>query len=332
MRFIDEVKITIISGRGGKGCVSFRREKYIPYGGPDGGDGGNGGSIYFQADEGLNTLSQFRGKKVFEAESGDAGMGSQKNGLSGEDLVIKVPVGTIGRISGSKQILFDLTENNQKILVAEGGRGGLGNMNFKSSTNQAPRYAQPGLEGITLELDLELRLLADLAIVGLPNVGKSTLISVISAARPKIADYEFTTLEPNLGVVSVEEKSFVVADIPGLIEDASLGKGLGIKFLKHIERTKAFVHLVDCSLCMDEYEAYDSYVTVREEIQKFNHDLLNKKEIVCLSKIDALSEEDLLKFQKFFEEHLQKKVLPISAVSGKNIERLKSLMLKTLEE
>ncbi len=330
MKFIDEVTITVISGKGGNGCTSFRREKYIPYGGPDGGDGGKGGSIYFESDEGLNTLSSFRGKKVYNAEDGGNGMGSQKFGRYGEDLIIKVPVGTIIRLHGQNDILADLVENKQRVLIAKGGRGGLGNVNFKSSTNQAPRYSQEGDPGETLELDLELRLIADLAIIGLPNVGKSTLISVISHAKPKIADYEFTTLEPNLGVVTVDESHFVVADIPGLIEDASEGKGLGIKFLKHIERTKAFVHIVDCSLCMDEYEAFDFYVTVRNEIGKFNEDLLLKKEIVCLSKIDALSEEEVEKFKNFFEKELHKKVLPISAVSGKNIEKLKRLMLEVI--
>ncbi len=332
MKFIDEVTITIISGKGGNGCTSFRREKYIPYGGPDGGDGGNGGNIFFEADEGLNTLSTFRGKKVFNAEDGGKGMGSQKCGKYGEDLIIKVPVGTIIRHHGEDDIIADLVENKQRILLAKGGRGGLGNVNFKTSTNQAPRYSQEGDAGETLELDLELRLIADIALIGLPNVGKSTLISVISHARPKIADYEFTTLEPNLGVVSVGDSNFVVADIPGLIEDASEGKGLGIKFLKHIERTKAFVHLVDCSLCINEFEAFDFYVTVRNEIGKFDEDLLLKREIICLSKIDALTEEEVEKYKSFFEKELHKKVLPISAVSGKNIQKLKRLMLEALED
>ena len=332
MKFIDEVTITINSGTGGHGCTSFRREKYIPFGGPDGGDGGTGGNIYFEVDEGLNTLSSFRGKKVFTAEDGGKGMGSQKCGKYGEDLIIRVPVGTIIRLHGHDEIIADLVENKKRILVAKGGRGGLGNVNFKSSTNRAPRHSQDGDPGETLVLDLELKLIADIALIGLPNVGKSTLISVISAARPKIADYEFTTLEPNLGVVSVGDNHFVVADIPGLIEDASEGKGLGIKFLKHIERTKAFVHLVDCSLCMDEFEAFDFYVTVRNEISKFSDDLLLKREIICLSKIDALSEEEIEKYRSFFEKQLHKKILPISAVSGKNIEKLKHLMLEALHE
>lgn len=331
MRFIDEVKITISSGRGGDGCVGFRREKHVPLGGPDGGDGGDGGNIYFQADEGINTLMNFRGRRIYQAGHGENGKGSQMHGRYGDDLILKVPVGTIIRNQDTGEILADLTENEQKVILAEGGRGGLGNMNFKTSTNQAPRYAQEGQPGTSLEIELELRLIADIALIGLPNAGKSTLISRVSAAKPKIADYPFTTLEPNLGVVSLGEESFVVADIPGLIEDASEGKGLGIKFLKHIERTKAFVHLVDVSWCLDEFEAFEQYVIVRQELEKYNSDLLNKREIVCLTKIDAMTEEEIEKFQTFFEEQLDRKVLPISSPSGRNIDILKNLMLKTLE-
>lgn len=330
MRFIDEVTIHIQSGRGGDGCVSFRREKYVPMGGPEGGDGGNGGDIYFMADTGLNTLVHFRGQKKFKAEDGQAGAGSC-DGKFGEDLIIKVPVGTIIRNVENGEMLADLSEPGVQVKILEGGRGGLGNANFKTATNQAPRYAQEGKAGEHLEVELELKLLADIALIGMPNAGKSTLISVVSAAKPKIADYAFTTLEPNLGVVSIGEKSFVVADIPGLIEDASEGKGLGVRFLKHIERTKAFVHLVDCSWCLEEYEAFETYVTVREELGKYNDDMLNKKEIICLTKIDAMTEEEIQKFVSFFESQLDKKVLPISAVSGRNIDQLKSLMLRSIE-
>ena len=332
MRFIDEVKITVISGNGGHGCASFRREKFIPFGGPDGGDGGNGGGIYFVADEGLNTLVNFRGKKIYKAPHGENGAGRQRTGANGEDLMINVPVGTIIRNQDTGEILADLVNPNQKILVAEGGRGGLGNINFKTSTNQAPRRATDGKEGVEIELELELRLLADIALIGLPNAGKSTLISSISAARPKVADYPFTTLEPNLGVVKLGEESFVVADIPGLIEDASEGKGLGTKFLRHIERTSAFVHLVDVSWCLDEFEAFESYVTIKSELEKYNADLLGKREIICLTKIDAMTDEDVEKFVQFFEEQLDKKVLPLSSVSGRNIEMVKSLMLKCVNQ
>lgn len=331
MRFIDEVKITAISGHGGPGAVTFRREKSVPFGGPDGGDGGHGGSVVVIADEGINTLIGFRGKKVFKAEDGEPGAGRQLNGKDGQDEILRVPVGTIIKNADTGAVIADLKVHNEKVIIAEGGNGGRGNINFKSSVNQAPRIAQPGLPGVELNLHLELKLLADLALVGLPNAGKSTLISVISAARPKIADYPFTTLEPNLGVVSYGEKSFVVADIPGLIEDASIGKGLGTKFLKHIERTKALVHLVDVSWCLDEYEAFEQYVTVRTELEKYSHDLMMKRELVCLTKIDAMSEEEIKKFQTFFEEQLDKKVLVISGVSGRNIDQLKSLMIKCIE-
>jgi GTP-binding protein len=332
MKFIDEVKIVIKSGDGGNGCISFRREKHVPYGGPDGGDGGKGGDIYFVADTGLNTLMHFRGKKLHEASKGEKGHGSGSCGLAGDDLILRVPVGTIIRNLETNEILADLVEHDQKIMVLEGGRGGLGNLYFKTSTNQAPKKALPGEKGKELEVLLELKLLADIALIGMPNAGKSTLISVISAAKPKIADYPFTTLEPNLGVVSMgDENTFVVADIPGLIEDANEGKGLGIKFLKHIERTSAFVHLVDCSWCLEPYEAYETYIVIRGELEKYNAELLNKKEIICLTKIDAMTEEEISSFQSYFEEHLDKKVLPVSSVSGRNIERLKNLMFKTIE-
>src|SRR5690606_22125999 len=242
-----------------------------------------------------------------------------------------VPVGTLVRNLATDEIIADLTEVGQRVLIAEGGRGGLGNVNFKTATNQAPRKATKGKPGEELELELELKLLADIALIGMPNAGKSTLISVVSAAKPKIADYPFTTLEPNLGVVSYGEDSYVVADIPGLIEDAADGKGLGIKFLKHIERTKAFVHLVDVSWCLDEFEAFDQYVTVRAELEKYSEKMMEKREIICLTKIDAMTDEEITKIQTFFEEALDKRVLPISSVSGKNIEMLKSLMYQSLE-
>jgi GTPase len=332
MRFIDEVTITVSSGKGGDGSVHFRREKYVPRGGPDGGDGGKGGDVYFVTDVNLNTLQSFRGKKVFEAEEGTNGAGRGMFGKWGEDLLIRVPVGTLVRNHETGEILADLAEENQKFLLLQGGQGGMGNTNFKTSTNQAPKFATEGKPGETLVLDLELKLLADIALIGLPNAGKSTLISSISDARPKIADYPFTTLEPQLGVVNLGENSFVVADIPGLIEDASEGKGLGFKFLKHIERTSAFVHLVDVSWCLDSFEAFDSYITVRQELVKFNPELENKKEIVCLTKIDALSEEEITAFQEFFEETLDKKVMPISAVSRRNLDRLVGLMYEAIKK
>jgi GTP-binding protein len=330
MKFIDEVALTLISGHGGPGAVSFRREKSAEFGGPDGGDGGKGGSITFIADEGFNTLFHFRGKKVYRAENGGDGLNKMMNGKNGEELLLKVPVGTLVRDTETNELIADFTEHGQMITLCEGGIGGQGNINFKSSTNRTPTFAQSGRPGKELKLILELKLLADIAIIGQPNAGKSTLISVISSAKPKIADYPFTTLEPNLGVVSVGEKTIVVADIPGLIENASEGKGLGIKFLKHIERTSAFVHLVDVSWCLDGFEAFDQYVVVRQELEKYNPALMAKKEIICLTKIDAMTDEEIKKFVDFFEEQLDKKVLPLSAVAGKNVDALKNLMLKCL--
>lgn len=332
MKFIDEVYIEVRSGNGGNGVVSFRREKYVPYGGPDGGNGGRGGNVYVEGDENINTLVHYRGRKHYEAQDGENGRGSQMDGSTGEDLVLKVPVGTLIFNENEDHLLFDIVEHGQREILAHGGRGGLGNAFFKSSTNQAPRHAQEGEEGEKFVLKMELKLIADIALIGLPNAGKSTLISSISAAKPKIADYPFTTLTPNLGVVKVDEDSLVVADIPGLIEKASEGKGLGIQFLKHIERTSALVHLVDCSMLLEPYEAIDDYSTVKNELISFKPDLANKPEIVCLTKIDAMTEEEISRFQQEMEKTLDKKVLPISSVSGRNLDLLKRLMLKTKEK
>jgi GTP-binding protein len=331
MKFIDEVDIEVISGDGGKGFVGYRREKYVPMGGPDGGDGGVGGNIIFIGDEGLNTLLHFRGLKTFKADAGGNGAGSNMSGACGNDLVLKVPVGTLIYHKETGDLLCDITEVGQTYKAADGGNGGKGNAHFKSSTHQTPRFAQNGEPGTSIPIHLELKLLADIALIGLPNAGKSTLISAISAARPKVADYPFTTLEPNLGVVELDEKTLVVTDIPGLIEGAAEGKGLGIKFLKHIERTSALVHLIDCSMFLEEFEAIEAYVTIRTELEKFNPDLLLKKEIVCLTKIDAMTEEEIEKFRSAMEEQLDRRVLPISGVSGRNIDLLKQLMLRTKE-
>jgi GTPase len=331
MKFIDEVDIEVASGKGGNGCVNFRREKHVPFGGPDGGNGGSGGNVYIEGDENLNTLLHFRGKKLFKAEDGEKGMGSQMDGKTGEDIILKVPVGTLVYNKDTELLIDDITEHGHRRLLAEGGRGGLGNTYFKTSTNQAPTYAQEGEKGIHLNLKLELKLIADIALVGLPNAGKSTLISCISAAKPKIADYPFTTLTPNLGVVNVDdENSIVVADTPGLIEDAAEGKGLGHRFLKHIERTSALVHLIDCSMLLTPEEAMADYATIRHELLKYDHDqFYHKPEIICLTKIDAMTEEEIERFRSFMEEQLQKKVLPISSISGRNLDLLKRIMLKT---
>lgn len=329
MKFIDEVKIDIKAGNGGNGCVGFRREKFVPFGGPDGGHGGTGGSVIFEGDENINTLVHFRGKKLYAAQNGENGRGSQMDGKTGENLIIRVPVGTLIFDQETGVLIRDITEHGQQEMLAQGGRGGLGNSYFKTSTNQAPRYAQEGDEGEGLSVKLELKLIADIALVGLPNAGKSTLISSISAAKPKIADYPFTTLTPNLGVVKVDGDSVVVADIPGLIEDAAEGKGLGIQFLKHIERTSALVHLVDCSMLLEPFEAIEDYATVRSELLKYKDAVAYKPEIVCLTKIDAMTEDEIQRFKAAMEEHLDKKVLVISSVSGLNLDLLKRLMLKT---
>ena len=306
MRFIDEAKIKVAAGHGGPGCVSFRREKFIPRGGPDGGDGGRGGDIIFVASNQLGTLQDFRFKRVYQATAGLHGSGANKTGHDGEDITIRIPVGTVIRDVVTEEILIDFSENGQVWQACKGGRGGKGNAHFVSSTFQAPKFAQEGEEGEFKELSLELKLIADAAIIGFPNAGKSTLISRISAAKPKIADYAFTTLTPNLGVVAMPElQSFVVADIPGLIEGASKGWGLGHKFLKHIERTRVFVHLLDGTKFLEdattpdlegEAHSFDKaveelirrYTIIRNELGLFNEALLHKPEIVVLNKLDVL--------------------------------------------
>ena len=332
MRFIDEVNLTVVAGDGGDGRVSFRREKFVPRGGPDGGDGGDGGDVYLRAVKGLDTLVHFRGKNIYRATDGEAGGRGRCHGKRGEDLFIDVPVGTVVKNAATGRVVTDLLSPGQSRCVASGGRGGLGNDNFKTATRRAPKYATSGTAGLSMDLNLELKLLADISLIGMPNVGKSTLIASISRAKPKIGNYDFTTLEPGLGVVDTGECSFVVADIPGLIEGASRGLGLGIKFLKHMERTRTFVHMVDISQCSDVFSAFDSYTTVKNELEQYNAKLLDKKEIICLSKVDARGEGDIRKFQDFFEETLGKNILPISSASRKNIDVLKSLMLESLEE
>jgi GTP-binding protein len=308
MRFIDEATIRIAGGHGGPGCVSFRRETFIPRGGPDGGDGGAGGDIIFIGDDNLSSLQDFRFKRVYAATNGLHGSGSGKTGRDGENIEIRVPVGTVIHEDETNEVLVDFSENGQKWVACEGGRGGKGNAHFVTSTHQAPKFAQPGEEGTKLTIRLELKLLADVAIIGFPNAGKSTLISRISAARPKIADYAFTTLTPNLGVVDMpDHQSFVVADIPGLIEGAHRGVGLGHRFLKHIERTRIFIHLMDGgqfledatqpSLPGDESFAdavdklVDRYVVLRKELGLFNEALLHKPELVVLNKLDVLESD-----------------------------------------
>ena len=292
MKLVDEVEISVFAGNGGNGCVAFRREKFIPLGGPNGGDGGDGGSVWLQADENLNTLVDFRHQKMFRAQRGENGMGSQMYGKAGEDLAITVPVGTVVSNIATDEVIGDLTRHGQRLLVAQGGKGGLGNMHFKSSTNRSPRQSTPGEQGDERELRLELKLLADVGLLGFPNAGKSTLIRAVSAATPKVADYPFTTLYPNLGVVSVEpHKSFVIADIPGLIEGAADGAGLGALFLRHIQRTRVLLHLVEIEP-LDGSDAADLVRAIERELAKFDAGLMEKPRWLLFNKADLLTAED----------------------------------------
>lgn len=291
MKFIDEAAIEVHAGDGGNGCVSFRREKYIPFGGPDGGDGGDGGSIYFEADSAVNTLADFRHSRKFLAERGQNGMGKNRTGKSGADLIVKVPVGTLVHEEDTGELVGDLVRHGERLLVARGGFHGLGNTRFKSSTNRAPRQSKPGTPGEVRHLQLELKLLADVGLLGMPNAGKSTLIRAVSSARPKVADYPFTTLHPNLGVVRVaEHRSFVMADVPGLIEGAAEGAGLGVRFLKHLSRTRLLLHLVDIGPLAD--PAADIAV-IMKELERFSPELAGKQRWLVFNKVDLIAPEDL---------------------------------------
>ena len=292
MKFVDEASIHIIAGKGGDGSASFRREKYIPFGGPDGGDGGAGGSVYLEGDSGLNTLVDFRHRRIYKAEKGVQGKGQQKYGKGGEDIYIRVPLGTIVTDELNEVVLGDVTEHGQHLLVARGGHGGLGNVHFKSSTNRSPKKFTPGRPGEDIQLHLEMKVLADIGLLGFPNAGKSTLISTVSAARPKVADYPFTTLYPNLGVVRVGmDSSFVIADIPGLIEGAAEGAGLGVQFLKHLQRTKLLLHLVEIAP-LDEVAPEDAARQLEQELVNFDTDLGNKPRWLVFTKIDIVDKEE----------------------------------------
>ncbi len=292
MKFVDEARIEVHAGNGGNGCASFRREKYIPLGGPDGGDGGNGGSIYLVADEGLNTLVDFRHQRHFRAKRGTNGMGSQCTGARGEDLEIRVPIGTVVEDADTGELIGDLVDHKQRLLVARGGEGGRGNIHFKSSTNRSPRQFTKGTPGEERRLQMQLKVLADVGLLGFPNAGKSTLISAVSAATPKVADYPFTTLHPNLGVVRLDaDQSFVIADIPGIIEGAAEGAGLGIQFLKHLSRTGLLWHLVDLAP-LDETDPVESVRAIGAELEKFDPELLDKPRWLIFTKSDQLTPED----------------------------------------
>jgi obg family GTPase cgtA len=343
--FIDSVKFNVSSGHGGAGAVSFRREKHVIMGGPDGGDGGDGGDVYFVVDNNSHTLAAYKGKKALKAKNGEAGMGKLMNGKKGESLTLVVPPGTAVYDDDSGELLCDLTNQGQKILFLKGGKGGLGNIHFKSSTNQAPEYAQKGLKEESKNIRLELKLIADVGLVGFPNVGKSTLISTISNARPQIANYEFTTLTPKLGLVEVDEYSgFVMADIPGIIDGASDGRGLGVKFLKHIDRTKILLFMIDLANYRDLKE---QFLTLRTELEKFSPELSKRNFAIALTRMDAaenveqklsefLDEFGFTKKQNFdlpneFDRSKPAFVLPISSATNENINELKFALLELLK-
>lgn len=327
MKLVDEADITVEAGNGGNGCVGFRREKFIPLGGPDGGDGGNGGSVWIVADENLNTLVDFRHQRHFRAQRGQNGMGRQMYGKAGDDLIIVVPVGTVVTNVATDEVIGDLTENGNRLLVARGGQGGLGNMHFKSSVNRSPRQSTTGEQGEGRDLRLELKLLADVGLLGFPNAGKSTLIRAVSAATPKVADYPFTTLYPNLGVVSVEpHRSFVIADIPGLIEGAADGAGLGALFLRHIQRTGLLLHLVEIEP-LDGGNAVDQIRAIEHELAKFDAGLMEKPRWLLLNKADLLPKEDADALAKQIIETLDWKA-PWFVISGLAHDGTRNVMLQ----
>lgn len=327
--FIDYAEISIIAGNGGDGAVTFRREKYVPKGGPSGGNGGNGGSVIIEAHHNLATLLDFRYKKKYKADNGEIGGNSRKDGKNGKDVIIKVPVGTVVKDADTGKVLFDLDEDGKRVVAAKGGKGGKGNSNFATPTNQAPRYAEPGKPGEGKKIILELKLIADIGLVGFPNAGKSTLISSISAARPKIADYPFTTLEPNLGIVQYKDyQSFTVADIPGIIEGAHEGKGLGLKFLRHIERTKVLVFLID--ITSDNYK--NDYNVLQNELKSYSRKLTHKPKLLVLSKSDLIQESEINKLLKNKMKKMDDKFHIISAVTGAGIEKLLDILWDMIQK
>ena len=335
MKFVDEATIRVLAGNGGHGCLSFRREKFVERGGPDGGDGGHGGSVYLVADSSLNTLADFRVARKFKGEGGQGGSGRNKTGRSGEDLEVKVPQGTAVHDVDTGELICDLTEAGQRQMVAEGGRGGLGNTRFKSSVNRAPRKTTNGTQGEARHLKLELKVLADVGLLGMPNAGKSTLITALSQAKPRIADYPFTTLHPNLGVVRVGQyQSFVMADIPGLIEGASEGAGLGIQFLKHLQRTRLLLHLVDIAPIDPNVEPAKEVKAIANELGKFSEDLAEKPRWLVINKTDLLTPADLGVAREMLLEELDwdGPVFEVSAATGAGTEALGHAVIQALEE
>ena len=333
MRFVDEAKITVEAGKGGNGCLSFRREKYIPKGGPDGGDGGDGGSVFLVTNPSLNTLIDFRYKRYFKAEKGRHGQGKQCSGRSGDDCIIEVPVGTIVADKHTDEHIADLIEADQKLLVAKGGQGGLGNVHFKSSINQAPRKTIPGSTGEVRELNLELQLLADVGLLGLPNAGKSTFLSRVSKATPKVADYPFTTLHPELGVVSCGvDRSFVLADLPGLIEGASAGTGLGFQFLRHLKRNRLLLHMVDL-FPMENQDIAENINVIENELKQFSEDLYQTPRWLVFNKIDAATSNQVAEKVANITTAISQvdRVFTLSAVSGQGCDELIQAIMTYLE-
>lgn len=331
--FVDQVKVYVKGGDGGNGMMAFRREKYVPNGGPAGGDGGHGGNVVFVVQEGLRTLMDFRYQRHFKAPRGEHGASKNQHGRNAEDLIIEVPPGTIVNDVETGERIADLVENGQKAIIAKGGRGGRGNTRFSTAANPAPHHAENGEPGEEREIQIELKLLADVGLVGFPSVGKSTLLSVISAAKPKIADYHFTTLSPNLGVVSLNEDSFVVADLPGLIEGAHLGQGLGHQFLRHIERTRVLIHVIDMA-STEGRDPYDDFIKINDELREYGFRLLERPQVIAANKMDMPGAEELL---KAFKEKLDKDwdVFPISALSREGLQpllRKVATLLKTTPE
>jgi GTP-binding protein len=330
--FIDQAKIQVKAGNGGDGCTAFRREKYVPFGGPSGGDGGRGGHVYLEAALGLNSLIHFRYNPEYKAGRGGHGEGSNRHGRNGEDAVIKAPVGTVLYDHETGELLHDFSTPGERVMIARGGRGGRGNARFATSTRQAPRFHEDGRQGEARVLRLELKLLADVGLVGFPNAGKSTLISRLSAAKPKIANYPFTTLEPVLGVVQLDDfKSFVVADIPGLIEGAHRGAGLGHEFLRHVERTRVLLHLIEVSN-FAEHQPVESYEIINRELGAYNPALLEKPQIVVATKMDVLEDPERLEALRIFCERRNLELIEISAVTGLGIDRLIAATARRLDE
>ncbi len=323
MKFLDQVKIFVKAGDGGSGSPSFRREKFIEFGGPDGGDGGKGGSITLKAERNLNTLIDYRYQQHFKAEKGANGSGKNKTGKGGETLYLKVPIGTQVFEEDNKTLIFDFKNENEEFVVANGGKGGFGNTRFKSSTNRAPKKITKGAVGEEFWIWLQLKTIADIGIIGLPNAGKSSLLASLTSATPKIANYKFTTLNPNLGVAIYDDREIILADIPGLIEGAHRGTGLGIKFLKHIERCKALLHLIDVS----ESDVIDSYLKVRNEMKKYSPELLKKEEIVVFNKTDLIDKDEISEKMRSFKKSIKKSVLTTSTLDKISISDIKSKLL-----